>query len=390
MELDKKNMRKIMLLILFAALIYVGLQHMEVLIGLLGTGLHLLFPFILGAAIAFILNVPMHFLEEKIFGTLKEKENSKFRKLVRPASLILSLILVVGIVMLVILVVVPDLATTAVSLGRNIERSIPKIQAWAIETFHNNTQIVEWVRSIEVNWEQMFQSVMDMLRNSLSNVLSSTVSVTMGIFSAIANLCIGFVFACYLLLQKERLGRQVRKVLQAFMPAKRVARVIYICSLSYRTFSNFITGQCIEAVILGTMFFIVMSIFQFPYALLVGVLIAFTALIPIFGAFIGCIVGALLILMVNPMQALMFVIMFLILQQIEGNLIYPHVVGNSVGLPSIWVLVAVTLGGNLMGVAGMLIFIPLMSVAYALFREWVYRRLAKKARNGKTMNEPVQ
>ena len=196
MELDKKNMRKIMLLILFAALIYVGLQHMEVLIGLLGTGLHLLFPFILGAAIAFILNVPMHFLEEKIFGTLKEKENSKFRKLVRPASLILSLILVVGIVMLVILVVVPDLATTAVSLGRNIERSIPKIQAWAIETFHNNTQIVEWVRSIEVNWEQMFQSVMDMLRNSLSNVLSSTVSVTMGIFSAIANLCIGFVFAC--------------------------------------------------------------------------------------------------------------------------------------------------------------------------------------------------
>ena len=191
-------------------------------------------------------------------------------------------------------------------------------------------------------------------------------------------------------MQKERLGRQVRKVLQAFMPAKRVARVIYICSLSYRTFSNFITGQCIEAVILGTMFFIVMSIFQFPYALLVGVLIAFTALIPIFGAFIGCIVGALLILMVNPMQALMFVIMFLILQQIEGNLIYPHVVGNSVGLPSIWVLVAVTLGGNLMGVAGMLIFIPLMSVAYALFREWVYRRLAKKARNGKTMNEPVQ
>ena len=158
---------------------------------------------------------PLHFLEEKIFGTLKEKENSKFRKLVRPASLILSLILVVGIVMLVILVVVPDLATTAVSLGRNIERSIPKIQAWAIETFHNNTQIVEWVRSIEVNWEQMFQSVMDMLRNSLSNVLSSTVSVTMGIFSAIANLCIGFVFACYLLLQKERLGRQVRKVLQA-------------------------------------------------------------------------------------------------------------------------------------------------------------------------------
>ena len=165
----------------------------------------------------------------------------------------------------------------------------------------------------------------------------------------------------------------------AFMPAKRVERVIYICSLSYHTFSNFITGQCIEAVILGTMFFVTMSIFRFPYALLVGVLIAFTALIPIFGAFIGCIVGALLILMVDPMRALMFILLFLVLQQIEGNLIYPHVVGSSVGLPSIWVLMAVTLGGNLLGVAGMLIFIPLMSVLYSLFREWVNRRLSRKA-----------
>ncbi len=379
MELDKKNMQKIMLLILFAALVFVGLQHMEVLIGLLRTGLQLLFPFILGAAIAFILNVPMHFLEEKIFGRFKKKSNRKIRKLIRPVSLVLSLILIAGIIMIVVLVVVPDLAGTAVSLGRNIERSIPKIQAWAIDTFHNNTQFVDWIQSIQVNWEQMFQRVMDMLRSSMANVLSSMVSVTMGIFSTIANLCIGFVFACYLLLQKERLGRQVRKVFHAFMPAKRVERVIYICSLSYHTFSNFITGQCIEAVILGTMFFVTMSIFRFPYALLVGVLIAFTALIPIFGAFIGCIVGALLILMVDPMRALMFILLFLVLQQIEGNLIYPHVVGSSVGLPSIWVLMAVTLGGNLLGVAGMLIFIPLMSVLYSLFREWVNRRLSRKA-----------
>lgn len=155
-------------------------------------------------------------------------------------------------------------------------------------------------------------------------------------------------------------------------------KILTISSLSYKTFSRFITGQCLEALILGTMFFITMIIFRLPYALLVGVLIAFTALIPIVGAFIGCFVGAVLILMVNPMQAVFFVILFLILQQVEGNLIYPHVVGNSVGLPSIWVLFAVTVGGKLMGVMGMLIFIPLVSVLYSLLREWINYRLDVK------------
>ena len=148
--------------------------------------------------------------------------------------------------------------------------------------------------------------------------------------------------------------------------------------MSHRTFSSFITGQCLEAVILGVMFFVSMSLLKFPYALLVGILVAFTALIPVFGAFIGCVVGAFLILMVNPMQAIGFIALFLVLQQVEGNLIYPHVVGNSVGLPSIWVLAAVTVGGSLMGIMGMLVFIPLASVVYALIREWVYRRLEQR------------
>ncbi len=162
------------------------------------------------------------------------------------------------------------------------------------------------------------------------------------------------------------------------MPEKKVSTVLDICSLTYRTFSNFLTGQCMEAVILGTMFFISMSILRMPYALLIGVLIAFTALIPIFGAFIGCVIGTFLILMVNPMQAIGFIVLFLVLQQVEGNLIYPHVVGGSVGLPSMWVLVAVSLGGSLMGLVGMLIFIPMVSVIYTLFRGYVYERLRKK------------
>ena len=196
--------------------------------------------------------------------------------------------------------------------------------------------------------------------------------------SVLTSSFIAFVFACYILLQKEKLGLQCRKALFALLPKRVAERVISVCSLSHRVFSSFITGQCVEAVILGTMFFVAMSILKMPYALLVGCLIAVTALIPIVGAFIGCGVGAFLILMVSPMQALIFVIMFLILQQVEGNLIYPHVVGSSVGLPSIWVLFAVTVGGSLMGVLGMLLFIPLTSVLYTLFREFVYKRLREK------------
>ncbi len=208
-------------------------------------------------------------------------------------------------------------------------------------------------------------------------------SATMIVINGVMTFFIGFVFAIYILIQKETLGRQCIKVMNAFFPKKVVDKIYNVCSLSHKTFSKFITGQCLEALILGMMFFVSMTIFRLPYALLVGVLIAFTALIPMIGAFIGCAVGAFLILMVNPMQAVFFIILFLVLQQIEGNLIYPHVVGNSVGLPSMWVLFAVTVGGKLMGIVGMLVFIPLMSVLYTLFRELVNKRsqLSKKPEN---------
>lgn len=209
-------------------------------------------------------------------------------------------------------------------------------------------------------------------------MLDSTMSAARNIVSGVTTFAIAFVFACYILLQKERLYVQVKKILYAYIPEKRVQKILSVCSLTYKTFSSFLAGQCLEALILGMMFLVVMTIIRLPYALLIGVLIAFTALIPIFGAFIGCVVGAFLILMVDPMKAVLFVIVFLILQQIEGNLIYPKVVGNSVGLPSIWVLAAVSIGGSLMGVVGMLVFIPMVSVLYALLRESVLERLDKK------------
>ena len=209
-------------------------------------------------------------------------------------------------------------------------------------------------------------------------MLNTTFSAAVSIVSGVSSFLIGFIFAIYILLQKETLGRQIKKVLEAFLPEPAVGRILDITALTERTFSHFLTGQCAEAVILGTMFFVVLTVIRLPYALLIGVLIAFTALIPIFGAFVGLAVGVFLMLMVNPMDALIFTITFFVLQQIEGNLIYPYVVGNSVGLPSIWVLVAVTVGGSMMGIVGMLIFIPLCSVLYALLRDGVNMRLGKK------------
>lgn len=209
-------------------------------------------------------------------------------------------------------------------------------------------------------------------------MLSSTISVATGIVSGVGTFFIGLVFACYILLQQEFLKRQMKKLIFAYLKEKHANRFLQICALTYRTFSNFLTGQCLEAVILGMMFFVSMTILRFPFAVLVGVLIAFTALIPIFGAFIGCVVGAFLILTISPSQAAAFIVLFIVLQQIEGNLIYPKVVGGSIGLPAIWVLVAVTLGGSLFGIVGMLVFIPIVSVVYTLLKEDVNKRLIEK------------
>ena len=376
MNLNKKDMKNLMLLILFAVVVYVGIQRADVLLVFARFMVGIAYPFLLGAAFAFVLNVPMSFLEKRLFGSAESK--GKMKKLGRPLSLILSLILVVGVVLVVILVVVPEMGQTFMSVSASIEAAIPRLQTWAVETFHNNKQIAEWIQNLEFDWNSIIGTAVDFLKNGAGNVLNSTVAMARTVVNVLMNFFIALVFAVYILLQKEKLTVQVQKVFYAFLSAKMVKKVLEVCSLSYRTFASFVTGQCLEAVILGTMFFVSMTLFRFPYAMLIGILIAFTALIPIFGAFIGCVVGTFLILVVDPMKGLAFIVLLLVLQQIEGNLIYPHVVGNSVGLPSIWVLVAVTVGGSLMGVVGMLIFIPLTSVVYALFRQTVYKKLKER------------
>lgn len=374
MDLNKKNMKNIMLLIVFAVLFYVGVQRIESVAAGFSFVVSIVFPFLLGAAMAFILNVPMSFMEKRLFS----KTKGKAKKLKRPICLVLAILFVVAILWIVLLVVIPEVASTVASLSVNIEAALIKLQRWTMDIFEDNKQIEVWIASLQFDWDGIIHTAFGFLKNGAGNVLNSTVTVAKTLINSVMNFCVAFVFACYILLQKEKLATQIRKILYAFFSKKVVEKVLEIASLSYRTFANFVTGQCCEAVILGTMFFISMSILRFPYALLVGVLIAFTALIPIFGAFIGCFLGTFLILVADPMKAIAFVILFLVLQQVEGNLIYPHVVGGSVGLPSIWVLVAVTVGGSLMGIVGMLVFIPISSVVYALFREMVYKRLKER------------
>ena len=377
MDLSNLSIKKIRELIVFTALLVVALWKFDVVLDVLKTIGQIIFPFILGGAIVFVINVPMSFLEKKIFENVK-KENKAARKLARPVSLLLTIVLVVGVIALVMIGVIPQLTKTMGSLMINITDFIPQIKIWIRDFFHDNREIMKLVDQVQFNPDQAIRWGISLLGNGAGNMMNTTVSAVGSVVSGLATFFIAFSFACYVLFQKEKLHVQVRKVLFAFLPKQKAEAFLKVCSLTYRTFANFLTGQCLEAVILGCMFVVTLSILRMPYALLIGVLIAFTALIPIFGAFIGCAVGSFLIFMVSPKQAIIFIIVFLVLQQIEGNLIYPHVVGESVGLPSIWVLAAVTIGGNLMGIVGMLVFIPLLSVVYTIFRKVVYQRLKKR------------
>lgn len=377
MELRKETVKQIRGLIVFTALLIVCLWKYDVVMDAFRFVLNILYPFLLGVAIAFVLSVPMNFVERKLFTERKLPKKYK-RKYARGISLLIILSGVIGLLAIIMFGLIPQLAGTFASLSKSIQDFIPQLQEWADHWFHNNKEIMNVVNNLEFDWNKVMEAAMEFLKNGAGSMLESTINTAKNIIGAVGTFFIAFVFAMYILLQKEKLGRQAKKVLFAFVRKGRAEAALEVLALTYKTFSSFLTGQCVEALILGSMFVIAMTLLRLPYALLTGIVITFTALIPIFGAFIGCAVGAFLIFMVSPVQALIFIVLFLVLQQIEGNLIYPHVVGNSVGLPSIWVLAAVSIGGSLMGIVGMLIFIPLMSVFYALFREVVYIKLRQK------------
>lgn len=383
MGFDKEKLKQIRRMILFIAVIVLILIYSKEVFEGIGVFIGFLKPFIYGGVIAFILNIPLRTIENRIFKNWTGKAADKLK---RPLGIIISILFVVLILNIVIMTVAPQLGKTLVELGNRIpaftEDVVDKMEAISAEYPQLEKYVTE-LENIEIDWQSVKDSLLEFLKNGMTNVLSSTVTVAGSIIGGVINLFIGFIFAIYILGQKEVLCNQGKRIISAFCSERAERFILKVCSIANRNFSNFISGQCTEAVILGLMFVIAMTIFRMPYALLVGVLIAFTALIPIVGAFVGCVVGAFLIMVNDPLQALAFVIMFLIIQQIEGNLIYPKVVGNKVGLPSIWVLMAVSIGGSLFGVAGMLFFIPLISTLYMLLRDTVNERNARKQRREK-------
>ncbi len=377
MDLNRGNMKKIRGLILFTAAVCLAVLKIEVLLKGILFLLGIVRPFIYGAAIAFVLNIPMKAIEKGLFSKMK---NPKADKIKRPASIFLSFAAVILVIVTVTVTVVPQVTKTMMELGNKIPQFLVEAQIWLEQLFASQPQLLAMLEEFDpakMNWDSIVNTVVSFLRNGLGNVVSSTVTVASTIIGGVVNIFVALVFSFYILAQKEKLGDQCRRILRAYCSQRVYDRVLEISSLAGRNFGSFITGQCTEAVILGAMFVVAMAVFRFPYAVMVGVLIAFTALIPIVGAFIGCFVGAFLIMVDDPIKAVWFLVLFIVLQQIEGNLIYPHVVGNSVGLPSIWVLAAVTVGGSLMGIVGMLIFIPIVSTVYALIREDVNEKNRK-------------
>ena len=333
-------------------------------------------PFVLGAAMAFVLNVPMCAFE-KWFKFVKK---DKLRRIIAITLTLVAFTIVVGAISVLLTFAIIDAYGALETKLRDYE---------FLNGFLSRLQPLLSIEldGIDLNefgmkdvWD-LFTQLLDTWGSSVSSIISGAFSTVGKIGGAIVNFVIAIVFALYCLGQKETLARQGRKLLYAFFPEKFADETIRIMRLSNATFSNFLSGQCIEVCILGVMFAITMAIFRMPFIALISILIAVTAFIPIVGAFAGCIIGAFLILMKNPdnpMQAVLFVVLFLVLQQIEGNLIYPRVVGNSVGLSGMWVLLAIAVGGKLFGIVGMFMMIPFVSVLYTVLQEKTHKRLDKR------------
>lgn len=373
-EINKKTLRNIFVIVVAGILVYWLLHEPERAKAVYQLLKGIVSPFITGAAIAFVLNVPMRAFE----GLLKGIKNEKLRRLL---AVILTFVSVALVLTLVFLLLIPQIITTVESLVPTLQSFIGKIDTKVRQILADYPDVTQWIvdnTDMEhLDWASFAQQALSVLRNSFTTIVSGAFSAIGSVAGAMIDIVVALVFAVYSLFQKETLARQGRKLLYAFLPEKIADNIIRVLRLSNSTFSNFLSGQCVEVCILASMFAIAMTIFRMPYIPLICVLIAVTAFVPYVGSIIGCSVGAFLILVTNPMQAVWFVVLFLIIQPIENNLIYPKVVGESVGLSGMWVLVAISVGGELIGVAGMLLMIPVASVLYTLLQEYTNKRLGQ-------------
>ena len=365
--MDKKGKQQF-LLVAFGVALYAALMNLNEVAAFLTRLATLFTPVIIGLLMAFVLSVPM----QGIAGRLTRLMPKAKEKHIDLLSLLLTLLCVVIVVVLLCVLALPQLAASLKSIGTLVRENWPDWARLLSDHGVDTSELTDRIAALD------WKTVLEKALTGAGALIDSVVDLAGTTVSAVANVTFAIVIMFYVLLDRRSLAKQSRRLLYANLSERKADQVCRIARLTHTTYARFLSGQCVEAVILGTLFVITMSILGMPYAMLTGIVIAITALIPIFGAFIGCVIGMLLIVMVDPVQAVWFLVLFLVLQQIEGNLIYPHVVGSSVGLPSIWVLVAVTVGGNMFGILGILVFIPLCSVLYALFAMFVKKRLRER------------
>lgn len=370
MDISKKTAKRILLIIAFTVILIWAVYNHKLLFKYIGELYALISPFVIGLCIAYVVNVIMRPIERMWMKLLSRFKGKWVEKLKRPICLLLSILLIIGIILAVVFLIIPELSESVSSLVSMIPSYVTEIESWWEALSERLVKYGVDLPQFNFNPDKLI----DFLKDGGTAVLNTTLSATTSIVTAVINFVLALAFSIYVLAQKETLKRQSKKVMSRLMKPEKMQKLLDMLDLINRTFTNFITGQLTEAVIIGVLCFIGMSIFRMPYAPAISVLVGFTALIPVFGAFIGTAIGAFLILLVKPIQAVWFVVFIIVLQQFEGNLIYPKVVGKSVGLPGIWVLVAVTIGGNAMGVVGMLISVPLCSVLYVVARNAVNGR----------------
>jgi len=377
MDLKSKEIRRGLIYIGFAFLGIWVLMNQALILNMLSLLFNVISPFILGLAIAFVFNAPMVHIEKALFQSkffLKKLPKSSHRILSYLITLILISIVLGGF----ILAVVPSLTKTLIDFINAVPQAISDLETWISQEVKLQTDVGLWLNSINFDWEVVKANILLFAQNSVNEWLNSSLILVSGIFNTFITLTIAFVFSIYVLLSKERLAHQIKLILKAFMSPSKQDTIYKVASQAQEIYSSFVYGQVVEAGIVGVIFFVVLTLLNYPYAILISTIIAFTALIPMVGAMIGMAVGMILIATIDPIQALWFFVVFQVLQQLENNLIYPNVVGKKIGLPAIWVLVAITLGGSLFGVLGIVLSIPTFTLFYVLFREQVSIRVALK------------
>lgn len=361
-----------LLLVIIGVLLISALMNFSEVLGMFNLVIGLFMPLLVGGAIAFVINVPMSFFERQIDRLSSDKGTGFLQRVKTPICIVITFAIFAATIYFIGNVIFPNIMESIKSIATIVQKSYPSWIA-ALDEMGINTELMEKYFP-EINASRIVETI----KSGAYTIISTAGQAATSVFSVMANFVFGLIFAIYILASKKKLGRQAKQIAYAYLPKSRADNVCEIASLTYKTFANFLSGQCLEAVILGMLFFAVLFIGNFPYAATIAVIIGSMALIPYVGAFIGLIVGCMLMAVISLKKMFWFIIVFFIVQQIEGQIIYPRVVGNSVGLPALWTLFAVVVGGNISGILGMLIFIPIFSVIYALLRRNVYNRLNKK------------